>query len=209
MSRRSYSSPLRAAQADDTRERIFAATAALLSEAGAAEISIDQIAERATVQRRTVFRHFENREALFAAFWVWLNARLALVTEPADADELIKGPLRAFPAFDEEAGVIRASLHTPSGRAMRAQTVAARRAAFSQALSPVTRNLAAADRARIEGLAHLLYSASAWEALTDYGGLTGTQAGEAASWALRLILSAIGQGEDPRRTSHPIEGSTS
>lgn len=198
--RRPYSSPLRAQQADDTRDRILAATEALLAEAEAGDISIDRIAERAMVQRRTVFRHFDSREALFDAFWTWFNARHALVTLPANAAELAEAPRHAFPAFEAASGVVRASLHTASGRAMRARTVPARRAAFAEALAPLTAGLPAEERARVEALAHLLYSASAWEVLADYGGLTGAQAGEAASWALRLILSATGRGDDPRRT---------
>ncbi len=63
-----------------------------------------------------------------------------------------------------------------------------------------------ADRARtVEALAHLLYSASAWETLKDYGGLTGIEAGEAASWALQTILSAAGANET---STHPDQGDT-
>lgn len=196
--RRSYVSPLRAAQSEDTRERILIATEALLARCDSIDISIDLIAAQSQVQKRTIFRHFENREALFDAFWTWFNRRHALVTQPTDAETLIDGPRHAFARFDETEGVIRASLHTPSGRAMRARTTPARRAAFEAALAPMTGHLPAAERARAEALAHLLYSAPAWEVLKDFGGLTGAQAGQAASWALRLILSAVSPGDDER-----------
>ncbi|MBN9274871.1 MAG: TetR/AcrR family transcriptional regulator, partial [Mesorhizobium sp.] len=84
------------------------------------------------------------------------------------------------------------------GRAMRAGMVPARRLRFAGALAPILSTLAPAEARRVEALAHLLYSASAWEALRDYGGLTGAQAGETASWALDTILSAVASGSLPR-----------
>ncbi len=77
---------------------------------------------------------------------------------------------------------------------MRSGTVADRRREFSAALAPVLGALSDVERLKIEALAHLLYSASAWEVLKDYGGLDATQAGEAASWALELILSSVDTG---------------
>ncbi len=74
---------------------------------------------------------------------------------------------------------------------MRANTIAERRAAFQAALSTITDGLAPGEAASVEALAHLLFSASAWEDMKDYGGLSGTEAGETASWALEVILSAI------------------
>jgi hypothetical protein len=44
--------------------------------------------------------------------------------------------------------------------------------------------------------------------LKDYGGLDGTQAGETASWALVLILSAVGSGESPADATIAAKGDT-
>lgn len=192
--RRSYNSPLRAAQAEETRERVLLALERRLAASGGAEeVSIEQVASEAGVEKRTVFRHFETRDALFDAFWTWFNDRLALRTRPATEAELIAGPREAFARFDALDGVIRASLHSPSGRAMRARRVAARREAFARSLAAPLAGLPEAEARRVLALAHLLYSAPAWEVLKDYGGLDGEGAGEAASWALALILSAVGR----------------
>lgn len=193
--KRTYSSPLRAAQAEDTRERILAALERLLGARPEADAPFDAVAAEAGVERRTVFRHFETREALFDAFWTWFNARHGLATAPQNVADLVGGPRAAFPAFDRLEGVIRASLHTVSGRAMRARAASARRASFAAALAPVTDGMAAEDAARITALCHLLYSAPAWEVMRDFGGLSGAQAGEAAAWALRLLLSAAARGD--------------
>lgn len=57
----------RAEQVDQTRARIVEATVELHGTLGPSATSIAAIAERAGVTRLTVYRHFEDDEALFAA----------------------------------------------------------------------------------------------------------------------------------------------
>jgi hypothetical protein len=64
-------------------------------------------------------------------------------------------------------------------------------------LPPTEKRLVPPAAEKVDSLAHLLFSASAWEILKDYGGLTGTQARETASWVLEVILSAITSGHSP------------
>jgi len=201
---RTYTSPLRDARASETRERILAAVAAWMRDDAHGVFTFDAIAEGAGVERRTVFRHFETREALLEAFWDWINQRLVPSTLPRSLAELVGGPRAAFPKFDEEEGVIRGSLHTRAGRAMRLGAVPARRQAFRAALREVTRGASAADRRRLEAVAHVLYSAAAWETMRDYAGLSGAQAGDAASWALAILSHAVRQG-----TAHALTTDTS
>lgn len=195
---RAYNSPLREEKARETREAILAALFELMDSASAPdEISTEAIARKAGVQRRTLFRHFATKDDLLAAFWPWLNARIGVSATPESLNEVVDGPRQAFPRFDAHEAAIRASLHSRTGREMRMGTVANRRANFARALAPAIASLPPAEAEKIEALAHLLYSASAWEVLKDYGGLTGAQAGETASWALDLILSAVTLGNSP------------
>ena len=192
---RSYNSPLREEKSRETREAILAALYRLMSAAGAPdEISMDAIAAAAGVQRRTVFRHLPAKDDLLAAFWPWLNAHIGASTAPETPGDLVAGPKQAFPLFDAHEAAMRASLHSRTGREMRMGMLATRRLHFAGALAPVLAGLPPAQARSVEALAHLLYSASAWEVLKDYGGLTGAQAGETASWALETILSAVASG---------------
>lgn len=195
MPSRRYDSPLRAGQAQETRARILSAALDLMVTAPEGdEIGLDRIAAHAGVERRTLFRHFDTREALFAAAFDVLNARLGLSRYPADTTGLLAGPPAAFAAFDGHEGAIRAAIHTRAGRTMREGMLPERRAAFAALLDRHAPDLPPDCRAEVLALIHLLYSAPAWEVLKDYGGLTGAQAGRAAAWALSLILSAVGEG---------------
>jgi AcrR family transcriptional regulator len=63
--RRRYEKKARAAQEQETRERIVEAALALHGTLGPARTTISAIADRAGVRRATVYRHFPDERALF------------------------------------------------------------------------------------------------------------------------------------------------
>ena len=67
MKSRPYKLKARAERQDETRQRIVEATVRLHETRGARETSISAVAAEAGVQRLTVYRHFPNERALFAA----------------------------------------------------------------------------------------------------------------------------------------------
>lgn len=76
MGKRKYTKSRRAESQQKTRERIVDAAIALHEELGPAATTISALAERAGVQRLTVYRHFANEEELFGACsskWFGLN----------------------------------------------------------------------------------------------------------------------------------------
>ncbi|GGX57030.1 TetR/AcrR family transcriptional regulator [Saccharospirillum salsuginis] len=76
MTKRKYQKKQRAEQQEQTRMRIVEATMALHEEVGPARTTISAIAERAGVQRLTVYRHFPDDAELFRScttHWLELN----------------------------------------------------------------------------------------------------------------------------------------
>lgn len=190
---RAYHSPLRAAQARETQVSILQGVATWMQRKPHEEFTLDGIARLAGIERRTVFRHFPTKDSLLAAFWAWINDKITPQTLPSSLAELLAAPRETFVGFDAEEGLIRASLHTGTGREMRLANVTERRRAFRQSLGEVTRSASAAERRNLECVAHALYSASTWETMRDYAGATGKEAGIAASWALVVLTDAIRQ----------------
>src|ERR671919_2710297 len=64
---RKYEKKRRAEQEAETRQRIVEAMVALHREVGPARTTISAIAERAGVERLTVYRHFPDERSLFEA----------------------------------------------------------------------------------------------------------------------------------------------
>jgi AcrR family transcriptional regulator len=76
MNARSYNQKKRAASQEATRQRIVEATMELHETLGPANTTFSAVAERAGVQRLTVYRHFPDETALFQActsHWLSLN----------------------------------------------------------------------------------------------------------------------------------------
>jgi AcrR family transcriptional regulator len=65
--KRQYRMTRRAELEEETRRRITESAVALHAEVGPAQTSISAIADRAGVRRSTVYRHFPDEDALFAA----------------------------------------------------------------------------------------------------------------------------------------------
>jgi AcrR family transcriptional regulator len=101
---RPYRMTRRAELEEQTRRRITESTVALHEELGPARTSISAVAERAGVRRSTVYRHFPDEEALFAAcssHWRAANpppdARAwAAIEDPGERTETALRELYAF-----------------------------------------------------------------------------------------------------------------
>jgi AcrR family transcriptional regulator len=94
----------RAELEEQTRRRITESAVALHKELGPARTSISSIAERAGVRRSTVYRHFPDEDALFAAcssHWRAENPRpdpraWGVIEDPAERTETALRELYAF-----------------------------------------------------------------------------------------------------------------
>jgi AcrR family transcriptional regulator len=80
--RRPYRQKVRAEQHAETRQRIIEAAVALHLERGPAQTSINAIAERAGVNRVTVYRHFPDARTLLEA----CSAHASRLNPPPDLD---------------------------------------------------------------------------------------------------------------------------
>jgi AcrR family transcriptional regulator len=88
---RTYQKKKRAEREAETRRRIVEATVALHTSVGPARTTISAIADRAGVQRHTVYSHFPDEETLFAActsHWAALHPFPQAERREAAADPL-------------------------------------------------------------------------------------------------------------------------
>ena len=97
--KRPYRMKRRAELEEQTRLRITESAVALHEEVGPAQTSISAIAERAGVRRSTVYRHFRDEDALFAA----CSSHWRAANPPPDP--------RSWSAIEDPAERTRAALH--------------------------------------------------------------------------------------------------
>jgi AcrR family transcriptional regulator len=121
--KRRYRMTRRAELEEQTRTRITESTVSLHEQVGPARTSISAIAEHAGVRRSTVYRHFPDEEALFAAcssHWQAANPPpdpgvWAAIADPAARTETALRELYAFYGRTEgmQASLLRDEPHVP------------------------------------------------------------------------------------------------
>jgi len=111
---RKYTQTLRAEQQCETRQRIVEAVAALHGEIGPARTTIKAIAERAGVERLTVYRHFADEGEIFAACNAHFREETPLPDPAAwagvtDPEARLRAALLAFYDYYRRAGSMLAN----------------------------------------------------------------------------------------------------
>src|ERR1051326_685336 len=85
---RTYSSPLRAELQEQVKQRIVEKIFEVLGDPDAPEMSAAEVARRAEVSTRTVYRYFPTKEALFDAANEEMRKRIGHRSLPLKADEI-------------------------------------------------------------------------------------------------------------------------
>lgn len=189
---RSYTLKQRAESQADTRRRIVEATVELHSTLGPARTSISAVAERAGVQRHTVYAHFPTEKDLFAACSGMAMERDPLPDETAwqaisDPEQRLQRGLSELYAWyarnaEMTASVLRdAEVHAMTRETAR-RTMAPRMHALQQALVQgfgKTRDLRAAV-----GLAMSFHT---WRSLVQDNGMNAQAAVDLMVRAVRCV----------------------
>lgn len=195
--------PLREQYREETRRRILDAAIAELAEGELEALTMAGVARRAGVTERTVFRHFASRDALIAAVWPRMQARVRSTGFPRTAEALIATPGRLFPAFDKEERLVRASAFSAGGREVRLASNRERQAAMRACVRDAFPGIAEPELTRLAAIVQLIDSAYGWAVMREFWGLTGVEAGEAAAEALAVLLGrrAAGPAAPTRKRS--------
>jgi len=198
---------LRTQQTALTRDLIMEALTDLIVDRGVQAFSVQQVAERAGVSHRTVYRHYPSRQALLDGLAEWLDERFArrlgsdvddYKSMMDDLDSLARGVELSFAHMDEHATHMKAyvALHVGTG------IIAARRKERTDALrATLVRGAAGAfspgHRDAVVGLLRTLISSTTWHQMTTEHGLDGRVAGRSVAWAIQTLIADLEAGGGP------------
>lgn len=182
-----------------TQSRIMQGLAGLLT--AGEDVTFRALAQASGVPERTLYRHYSSRDALLAAFWIWLNDRLGMPPPPRSPQELIENIATIFAAFAADEALIRAMLHDRHSRATRLAHAEARRQRLRDALGPVLAPLDGPARKRLLASVQVLISAAGWETMKDYGRVTSQEAADAVQWAVAALIAAARRSPKPAMSS--------
>jgi AcrR family transcriptional regulator len=186
---RSYVSPVRRAQAEQTRARILEAVATLTVRRPDGTWTFEDIAAEAGVSPRTVYRHFPHRQDLQTALYERMVAGIGATGAPPPDDlttwqQTLRRVLRA--ALDDEP-FQRALLVAAADPAARRYQAEERLATVEAALGPRLDGLDPAEQDRIVGLLRVVASTTTLFQLVDTTRLDPDGAVEAIVWAVATL----------------------
>jgi AcrR family transcriptional regulator len=189
--RRTYVSPLRERQMEETRRQILEAALGLIQESPEDSFSHERVAARAGIALRTVFRHFPSRAELLDAVWEESDRRLELSEYPASEADLLASLEGVYGRMDENAALIRGLLNSNAGREMRRRDNDRRLQGVNQALADATRHLPPDRQRLVVAVFQALFSARTWEMMCDRAHLGKGETAKAVHWAMETLLEAL------------------
>jgi AcrR family transcriptional regulator len=187
---RPYRSPLREAQAQETRNRILEGALRVLA-GGVADLSIPAIAREAGVSVPTVYRNFRTKRDLLEAIYPYA-VRRANVEEPkppkslADFREGVRILFDRLEAFDDMA---RAGIASRGAEEIRHLSIGRRLATARQATEAIAPELSGEDRERLIRLVIVLTTSAAGRMWCDHLGLSAAEAADDVEWVLRAVIT--------------------
>ena len=189
---------LREQHAELTRELILRALAELLQSERAGEFSVPDVARKAGVSLRTVYRHFPTRDELLAAATDWIDQRLfGEVPFDQTVEDVPKLFRYACEQWGEHPALARAMALSQAGGSDHSDRPLQRRLALiHRALAEVTDDLPEQEKRKAVAVLGYLENVLAWVMMRDGIGLDDGEVGEAVEWAMRTLIEDLRRRND-------------
>jgi AcrR family transcriptional regulator len=189
--KRQYDSPLRRRHMEATKEVIMEGVARVIEEDGLDRLSFAGVAKSAGVTSRTIFRHFSSKDDLLAAFWAWMNQQIGIHDYPSSPEELVDAVPLWFSGFGKFEKLFRAYMISKTYQELKPELAPFRRKMIRACLKERLAGLDDSDVLYAKAAVSVLFSAYAWASMRDMWGISHRKAGEAASWAIQIIIDEL------------------
>ena len=182
---------LREQHAELTRELILGALVELLQEGDTDDISVPDVARKAGVSLRTVYRYFPSRDELLVSGADWIYGRLFADARAEETiDDLPESSRFAFQRWGDHPELARALAVTRAGRQVRRHRRVQRFAEFERVVAEAAPALSKQEQREAAVILGHLQGVTSWVTLRDIG-LDQKETIEAVEWASRALIADI------------------
>lgn len=188
---RTYHSPLREEQMEQTRIKLLEALEEILASEESVDITVAAVAARANISVRTAYRYFPTREAMMDAFNTWARGRMGYPEMPSAIEtlpEMAADLLRSFAANER---MLRATRHSKQVHELRSRRKATQVAAVRAAVEKFAPKLDELRTRQIGAVLHNAFGSEAWLSMIDHWGLSTPEAIDAVTWALDALIAKL------------------
>lgn len=187
-------STLRERQKELTRTAILEALAEVIQEEGLYDFAVQDVADRAGVSHRTVYRHFPGRAELLDGLAgemdrFFRDRDVPLV--PDAAEELPAKVRTAFRLFGERPELMRAVAIGALATRTQPESRRARDRIFREKVAEAADGLPDSEVRAASAVVRYLANSLAWIVLTDQLGLEQEEAEDAVAWAVETLLDDL------------------
>lgn len=189
-----------------TRQLILDALAEVVVETGLHKFSVQDVADRAGVSHRTVYRYFANRESLVEALTDEMDRLVESRDLPLvpDGDHSLPAAIAdIFRVFDENPDLIRSVAVGSLAGGDQPPSRRARDRAIRDWVAERARGLPKDELERASAVVRYLANSVAWVVLTRQLGLASEDAARAVRWAIETLVRDLeeracqaGDGQD-------------
>ena len=193
-SSRAYRSPLRAQQAQRTRELILAAYADLVVAGRSSVVTMAAVAARAGVAERTVYRHFPSGQALLDGLSEQASAVMherGAELDGRSLDEAIAGAERLYRGFEAAGPPIKAAIIAGLDAGYRSPGQPGRVDHIREALHAEFPHLSEGELTEAVVLLRFQLGGWAWYLLTEREGLSTERAARLSARAAGAVLESL------------------
>jgi len=188
---RKYNNSARAEKSNSNRQKIIENYVALLVEKHGEELSLEELAERAELSTRTLFRFFGDKKSLTRELETYLETYVTRVSGNLQMMSVEDFAEFSFQVFDEYERLILAYLYTNFGQQSRVLFRRRFNALVIEKLKTrIPQNLTKEQQSRVH-LIITLINANLWSDLRSVYGETGADMGKSMKWAMGVLLNNV------------------
>ena len=202
-----HETSLRQRHSELTRDLILRTVAEMLDEGEQSDLVVPEVARRAGVSLRTVYRYFPSREGLIAAAGEWIGVHVLAAGIAETLDEIPAVYAESAARWDEHPNLVQAMAFSRGANSLRSVRRQERLEKLRQALREVTDGLTEVEATRAFAVFAYLDNMLAWVTMRDEAGLDGEQAGAAVAWAMQALVDDLRRrqraaGKKPEHRTH-------
>ncbi|MES2801891.1 MAG: TetR/AcrR family transcriptional regulator [Bdellovibrionota bacterium] len=188
---RKYDNSARAEKSNNNRQKIIENYVALLVERRGEEIALEELAERAGLSTRTLFRFFGDKKSLTRELEAYLEMYVTRVSENLQIMTVEDFAEFSFQVFDKYENLILAYLYTNFGQQSR---VLFRHKFNALLMEKIKGQMPLTNSKEEQHKVHLiitLINANLWSDLRTVYSETGAEMGKAMKWAMTTLLKNL------------------
>ena len=197
LNRRSYTSPLRSNQKDNTRDRILDTVAEIISEGRILDFSVKDVAVRAGISYGTVYRHFPTRESFLEALYEVASdimTQSSPVT-PQSLDDIPAMARKTVKMFEERTTLVQAFTVALLANNVQPNSRHQRDLKIQEMVMEGTPHLSSGGARQVSAIISHLCSSLTWVTLKQRYGLDSEETAEAMNWALQTLIQELTRHE--------------